>query len=222
MSEDNFHECPNAGEDSSIDFPLICTNGSDTTLFECVEHTEGAPLVLRYIQGIWFLLVFILGTFGNLSTIIAIPLAIKINITGFQQAHRITNFFIWHLSVVELWHCITYTFGTSYAMLVQSWPFGTLWCIVCAGTSGMTFYLQLISLNLIGISRCVLIKTKRVLWYKYAYLFAALVIILWIPCVILFFPSFTGITFGWHCYAGACDFYIPYDKAHSYSFNHYI
>ena len=77
MSDGNFHECPNAGEESPIDFPSMCTNGSDTTLFECVEHNEGTPLILRYIQGTWFLLVFILGTFGNLSTIVAIPLATK-------------------------------------------------------------------------------------------------------------------------------------------------
>ena len=86
-------------------------------------------------------------------------------------------------------------------------------------TSTNTYYLELISLNLIGISRCVLIKTKNILWLKYTYLLAALVVILWIPCFMLLFPSFTGIMFGWFCYAGACDFYIPIDKPHAIIFN---
>ena len=219
MSDENYHQCPKAGDSSIVEFSEICTNGSNTTSYECIQDDEGIPLVLRYIQGVWFLIIFIVGSFGNLTTIIAIPLAINKKISGFEQAYSITNFFILHLSIVELCHCVTYTLATSISMIMQAWHLGTTWCIVTGASSMITYYLELISLNLIGISRCVLIKTKNILWFKYAYLLATLVVILWIPCFMLLFPSFTGIMFGWFCYAGACDFYIPIDKPHAIIFN---
>ena len=58
----------------------ICTNGSDTTNYECYNKyylEESMPYVIRKGLGIWLILVGIIGGIGNLYTLISIPFAAK-------------------------------------------------------------------------------------------------------------------------------------------------
>ena len=71
------YSCNSSDTDNYKTIGKLCVNGSDTTLVECVKYTDQASLVLKYIQGVWFLLIFILGTIGNLATLICIPFAVK-------------------------------------------------------------------------------------------------------------------------------------------------
>ena len=63
----------------------ICTNGSDTTGYECyntyyTQHQLG--YIIRKGLGIWLILVGVIGGFGNLYTLISIPFAANRNKFG--------------------------------------------------------------------------------------------------------------------------------------------
>ena len=63
----------------------ICTNGSDTSNFECVKIIDETTMLIRYASGIWFLFISLLGTFGNLATLICIPFSARRKLFGFDK-----------------------------------------------------------------------------------------------------------------------------------------
>ena len=68
------------GTENKFWLSYICTNGSDTTGFECYNdyYTQSkTAYVIRKGLGVWLVLIGILGAFGNFYTLLSIPFASK-------------------------------------------------------------------------------------------------------------------------------------------------
>ena len=58
-------------EDDSF-FKDICTNGSNASLVECIKDIDNVSVTLGNVLGVWYIIICIVGIFGNLATIICI------------------------------------------------------------------------------------------------------------------------------------------------------
>jgi len=132
----------NVDRDNYTALSEVCTNGTDSVNIECVKHDDVVTLVFRYLEGVWYFIIFLIGTFGNFATLVSIPFAVNRKLNGFDQNFNSTTIFILYVSFVDLCHCLMYTLPTSYAMLFQQWPFGTFWCNLCGYVQSITSYFE--------------------------------------------------------------------------------
>ena len=198
----------------------LCVNGSDTTLVECYKYVDEVTLGFKYLEGVWFLIVFLLGTFGNLATLVCISFSVKRKLLGFDGTLKSTTIFIMNLSLIDMIHCLVFTLPNSYSLLSQKWPFGSFWCKFCGYVSGWSWYSAMIAVNLIGISRYLDLKMNRK-WVQWSHKgMNSMIVILcsWIPGIILINPKITTFTSIWMCDVGTCDF-APLDETWWWIFN---
>ena len=203
------YSCSYNGRETLLILSTICTNGTDITSVECVKITNHATLVLRYFQGVWFLIVFLFGAIGNLTTLISIPFAARKKLYGLDQNFKTTTIFILHLSFVDFVRSILYTFPTGCAMLVQKWPFGEFCCKLCGYASTLTLLAEVMAVNLIAISRCLDLSMKEK-WMDWSHIRINSLILItfaWIPGILLVIPSITDYKVGWMCNYGACEWF---------------
>ena len=100
----------------------LCTNYDDrrNNDIECVKDLNRTELILRYITGSWYIFIAILGTMGNLATLISIPMAAKRKIYGFDENVE-TTIFILNLSFIDLGYCLFYALPQSSSYLLNRW-----------------------------------------------------------------------------------------------------
>ena len=185
----------------------VCTNGSDTSNFECVKIIDETTMLIRYASGIWFLLISLLGTFGNLATLICIPFSARRRLFGFDKNFSNTTIFILNISLIGFCRCFLFTFPTSISLFTQKWLFGTFLCKLDGYILDVTLYAELIGLNIIGISRCLGLQ-QNTMWSEWCIRginSSLLIILTWVPCFVLVIPSLTGFEAGWMCEVGVCD-----------------
>ena len=85
----------------------VCLNGtfahlSDNEWNKRCFPTRGENFTLRTLTGFWSLFNFIVGIFGNLLTLVAIPYAKRKNRYGFHRSFWTTDIWILHLALCDL------------------------------------------------------------------------------------------------------------------------
>ena len=188
----------------------ICLNGSHSNQSECVKFYDSNVSIIRKGIGIWFLLVAILGTFGNLMTLIAIPYAARHKRHNFHIHFNATTLFILNLAFVDFCHCLFFTWPQVVFNLFDSSPFGVIGCkiVVVAGFTSISA--DMLGLAMISLSRC-LHMTRKENWSKFCDRkrnIGLLFFIVWMPSFVcpfvLHYIKFSGFEPGWNCEYGGC------------------
>ena len=190
----------------------LCTNGSDSTMLECYKNHGPMTDVGRLLTGIWHIVIGLIGIFGNVTTLIALPIAAKKKRHGIDRDYNTTTVFLLHLSFVDLLHCFFMAIPRGIMYLMNSSPFGIYGCqtIMYAGLS--VFVADMLALALVALSRCLDI----VLTIKWTYFCSRKrnIFVLFLLCwtiglmvipLALTFHSY-GIEMGWNCETGGCGF----------------
>ena len=188
----------------------ICLDDSNISLMECVIHYDKTASALRYTSGIWLLLIAIFGIFGNLATLLSIPLAAKRKLYGLNRNFKTTTVFIMNLSCLDLCWCLFVALPSFYQQTMNGWPFGTILCKAYVIVFPIVSLTESMALGLIAISRCFEL-TKVEVWRrctsKQPNLFLLLLIpwLLALPSAMPYFLSSSGVEAGWNCLLGACS-----------------
>ena len=197
---------------NGFELSILCTNGSDVSSAECIinDVNDKTGLTLRYIRGLWYLLVSCTGIFGNFAFLLSIPYAVRHKLHGLHKNFKTITFFVLHLSIADLCHCLV-LFPYAIEQILQRWPFGTFLCKVvpylymifswCSVTS--------ISLVFITVGRCIHLTSPHI-WEQITRQWINLIILMilaWsisIAWTISFaFPTY-GFETGWNCVSGTC------------------
>lgn len=113
----------------------LCINGSNWDL-DCVpnsgqhEGNDGMTYSLRVTVGIWCILVALVGIFGNLLTLFALPHAKKNRIgnKAWSRYWNTSTVFIINLARIDLIFCIVCMPTFIIPFLTQSWEYGYMPC----------------------------------------------------------------------------------------------
>ena len=188
----------------------LCTSSEETDYLdnECVKDFNNTEQMLRYITGSWYILIAILGTIGNLATLISIPFAARRKMFGFDENVE-TTIFILNLSVIDLCYCLFYAFPQSTSYILNHWILTLPLCQACY-LIGNTFSCSgKIGVALIALSRCLEI-TKNNVWLKVS----EKKLILFITIILSWLYSMLGlgieikfdypVNIGWNCELGLC------------------
>ena len=190
----------------------ICTNGSDATGAECIKYDNKLPQIVRFVSGGWFFVISVLGIFGNLMTLVCIPFSARKKLYGFDKNFKVTTVFILFVSFVDFWRCLLYSLPYSLGLLTQKWFLGTFWCNLCTYVLVISEYLELVGLNLIGLTRYLGLRmsSRWLGWLDEGINSILVIMVTSLPSIILVIPDLTGFSTGWVCEVGACD--TIYDK----------
>ena len=190
----------------------ICINGTDSNEFECVKFYSWSVTVIRKGIGIWFLFVAILGTFGNLMTLIAIPYAARHKRHNLHLHFNATTLFILNLAFVDFGHCLFFTWPQVIFNLWDRSPFGDWGCRIVDVAGVTSISADMLGLALISLSRC-LHMVKRQKWSAFCDRkrnICFLLVIAWIPSfvtpLVLYHIRLNGFEPGWNCEFGGCAF----------------
>ena len=192
----------------------ICTNGSDTTGFECYNEyytSNHTAHIIRKGLGIWFILIASFGIFGNLYTLLSIPVAARRKQFGFDQNFQTNTIFILHLCFIDFLNCITYILPHGIIHLQEQWLFPPFGCSFIVIMGMVTVSADAITLALIAISRCLnMIIPQR--WENFCGTnskLGLLLISVWVVSGIQLIPfgfKNYGVEPGWDCEIGVCGF----------------
>ena len=195
----------------------MCLERSFLEIYECTVSYGKIELFFRYLDGSWMLLMAILCTIGNLSTLLSLWLAIMKKKNGFEQKCWQITIFILHLSFVDLCWALTCAWPISYELLALRWPFGKLFCtlkVVFVIIIGATEP-QLIAF--ISISRYFDLS-KSELWERWTrnkFYLNLMLVTPWalstIPVIPYFVPSME-VGFTWNCILGGCGIISTCDQ----------
>ena len=78
----------------------MCTNGFDASTLECFKSYGQMTDASHISTGIWHIFIALVGIFGNLTTLIAIPYAAKKKRHGIEKDYSTTTIFLLHLSLL--------------------------------------------------------------------------------------------------------------------------
>ena len=189
------------------DLKEVCSNGIDTSFAECIKYNDNISLVIRYLSGLWFFFISILGIFGNLMTLICIPFSARRKLYGLDKNFKVSTVFILFVSFVDFWRCLLYSLPYGLSLLSERWFLGTFWCNMCSYVLVLSQYLELMGLNLIGFTRFLGLRMNSVWleWLDKGLNCVLLIIVLSLPSIILLSPNLEIFTTGWVCEVGACD-----------------
>ena len=82
----------------------LCMNGSNSSNLECYKDHGSMTNASRISTGVWYIFIALIGIFGNITTLIAIPYAAKKKRHGIHKDYSTTTVFLLHLSFVDLLH----------------------------------------------------------------------------------------------------------------------
>ena len=191
----------------------ICINGSNTNNYECVKFYNTTISVIRKGIGVWFLLVAVLGTLGNLMTLIAIPQAARYKRHNLDKHFNTSTIFILHLAFIDLSHCVLFIWPQVVFNLFDSSPFGSWGCKIIDISGITTIGADMLALALIAVSRCIGM-TWQLKWNQFCdrkrNIFLLMFVVCWVPnifCpVVLYYIKTNGFEPGWNCEYGGCSF----------------
>ena len=160
--------------------------------------------------GSWGVFNFIIGVFGNLLTLVAIPYASRRKRYQLHNNWNTSTVFILNLAVFDLGFCI---FGMPQEILLNlgiPWTFGTSGCKIFNFIGPIFAYGDWYALALIALTRCLVItKTKG--WQEFSHTTKnvyLLIMVFWafniILCVPRFFPD--GKEYMFDEYSGICQY----------------
>ena len=188
----------------------LCTNVDeiDITEKECVKDLNFTEEVLRYITGSWYIFIAVLGTIGNLATLISIPMAARRKMFGFDENVE-TTIFILNLSFIDLSYCIFYALPQSSSYIMNYWFMTLPICQACYLIGNTLSCSGKVGVALISMSRCLEI-TKNNVWAKISekkcMLFLTIALS-WVYSLIglgIEIKFGNSINIGWNCELGLC------------------
>ena len=206
------------GAENKYWLSYICTNGSDTTNFECFSkyYTQNQPVrIFRKVLGAWFMIVGTIGVFGNLYTLLSIPHAAKRNKFGLDRNFYTTTIFILHLCFIDFCHCVSFVWPTGLIYLLERWPFAPLGCSFLVITGQVTVSADMTAIALVSLTRClnIMIPKKWDLICDKTTNLIMMMLSVWLLSIMSLFPYFFksyGVEPGWDCEAGGCAFRWKY------------
>ena len=207
---ENKHSCSNSNQVYLLN--QLCTNGSDSTSLECYKYQGPMTDTSRLATGIWHIVIALVGIFGNVTTLIALPYAAKRKRHGIDKGYETTTVFLLHLSFVDLLHCLVMAIPRGIMYLKDRSPFGIYGCQIVMYAGMSIFLADMIALALVALSRCLdMVLTMQ--WAEFCskrrnrfmlFLLTWAIGLLVIP-VMLNIHSY-GIEMGWNCETGGCGF----------------
>ena len=145
------------GTENKFWLSYICTNGSDTTGFECYNdyYTQSkTAYVIRKGLGVWLVLIGILGAFGNFYTLLSIPFASKRKKYGLDENYKTTTIFLLHLCFIDFVNCLIYILPGGITHLMWKWPFPPFGCSFIVIMGNLTVSADAIALAIVALTRC--------------------------------------------------------------------
>jgi hypothetical protein len=163
--------------------------------------------------GIWFLLVAVLGTLGNLMTLIAIPQAKMYKRHNLDKHFNTSTIFILHLAFIDFCHCLLFIWPQVVFNLFNISPFGAWGCKIIDTSGITTIGADILALALIAVSRCI-DMTWKMKWNEFCdrkrNIFLLMFVFCWVPTifcpVLLYYIKINGFEPGWNCEYGGCSF----------------
>ena len=197
------------GSENIYKLSTVCFDNYSEPSFECMAQLDNGILVARYIEGGWLILIALIGTFGNLATLLSISFSAMKKINGLDRKFKSITIFILHLCLVDLIWCIFCAGPLSYESLMKKWPFGKTCCVLKVILSQILALAEPFSVAFISLSRCLdLTKANawRILTGHKVFLFVMLIVPLMIavPTMMPYFIPSTQVTIGWNCAIGRC------------------
>ena len=188
----------------------LCTNRSEETHHaECVLPYDELTLAFRNVAGAWMILIGILGTFGNLTNLFSISLAIKRKLYGLDDNFRSTTIFILHLSFIDLLMALFGILPLSFQLLAQRWDLGITLCKAYAIFVQIIGPIEASALASIAVTRCIGLM-KRNNWESFSRKTRNIILLLitpWLlslPTVLPYMIKSSNVEVGWSCTFGLC------------------
>ena len=133
LDSDHF-QCKNSGhcirDHYQCDGFSDCTDGSDEEKQMCKNRTNPYEFVSKNtFIAIWGLLNLLLGTFGNIMTMIAIPYAVWKNRWGLHTNWWTSSIFVVHLAFYDWLFSMFGMLDKIIYNLGYKWPFGSAFCM---------------------------------------------------------------------------------------------
>ena len=207
---ENNHSCSTAGRIYLLND--MCTNGFDDSTLECFKSYGRMTDVSHISTGIWHIFIGLVGIFGNLTTLIAIPYAAKKKRHGIEKDYSTTTSFLLHLSFVDLMHCVLMAIPRGLMYLNKSSLFGIHGCRIIMYSGMSIFVSDMLALALVALSRC-LDTVLRVKWTDFCskrrnvlmlFTICWIIGLMVIPVMLLIHSH--GIEMAWNCETGGCGF----------------
>ena len=202
-----YYKCNSTNE---LILSQLCTDRSVEVInAECVLPYDDVTVAFRNVAGSWMILIGILGAFGNLTTLISIPLAMKRKLYGLDDNFKTTTVFILHLSFIELTMSIFGILPLSSQLLAKRWNLGISSCKAYAIFVQMIGPTEASALASIAITRCIgLIKRNNwELFSRRRRNIIFLVVTPWLlslPTLIPYMLKSSHVEVGWSCTFGEC------------------
>ena len=191
-----------------------CTNGSDTAEFECYNdyYTENqAAYLFRTGLGVWLIIVGVLGTLGNLVTLVILPFSAKRKKFGLEQNFQTNTIYLLHMCFIDLCNCMLYIFPHGIIHVTGKWPFPPFGCSFVVFIGTLTVSADAIALALIALTRSLhvyfpqrwrsICDRKRYI----SFIFLSVWVLSGIQNIPFAFKSY-GMEFGWDCDVGGCGY----------------
>ena len=190
----------------------LCTNGSNSSAYECFKFYSPTADVTRQMSGIWLLVVGIIGILGNFATITTIPYAAKRKRHGLHRNYKTTTIFLLHLSFIDLLHCLFIVLPNGILYSSESSPFGQYGCTIIINGGISTFVADILALALVALSRSLDMNMNQK-WTRFCDKnrnIILLLLLVWVPSLVSLslsiFIQYHGIEPGWQCETGGCGF----------------
>jgi hypothetical protein len=190
----------------------ICSKGFDIGHNECTKDYGRVTDVAGIISGTWHICIGIIGIFGNIITLIAIPYAAERKRHEIEKNYNTTTVFLLHLSFIDLLHCVFMAIPRGAMYLGNRSPFGEYSCQIIMYAGMTIFVADMLALAFVAISRCFdMVFTHG--WTRFCSEKKNLIFLfflVWIPSLLtiptlLVLHSY-GIEIGWNCELGGCGF----------------
>ena len=206
----------------------FCLNGSLSSLQEndwekyCHPYSEDYHQsfdIINIVAGILGLITFIVGVFGNLLTLVAIPYAKWKHRHSFHVSFYKTDIWVLHLALCDmLWCllCLPYCFLIPlFRWKYPQYPGSDTYCRFSIVIGYLTGTLDWLILAFIAVTRAIQIKMPRQ-WSRFCRnkLYVILLLLLsWVMSFLILLPFFVdpAIGFGYNCLLGKCAI-IPTGK----------
>ena len=231
--------CPYYGPDSKEHFQLIWDNKSYGYKVELLSHvclngsfshlpleewnercfpTHMESIVQRRLTGFWSLFNYILGLFGNLLTLVAIPYAKWKRRYKFDNTFWTTDIWVLHLAFCDLIFTIFCAPHYFIPYLGSRYPLGYGWDTACTTSfiiTILTFTNDWLLVAVVAMTRAMMVKAPSK-WNDFCnnkiYVFLFL-ISTWIFQLLVMLPIFLqpSIDIGYNCLMGKCN-YVPTGK----------
>ena len=198
----------------------VCLNGtfahlSDNEWNKRCFPTRGENFTLRTLTGFWSLFNFIVGIFGNLLTLVAIPYAKRKNRYGFHRSFWTTDIWILHLALCDLIFSIFCAPHYFIPYLGSRYPQGVgsdVACTISFIITVLTFTNDWLLVAVVAMTRAFSVKIPDQ-WNEfckhkiYVFLF---ILSTWVFQVLVMLPIFIqpSIEIGYNCLMGKCN-YVP-------------